>query len=87
MVEKLFNKIKQSIPEGYPAWDVSAVGAALQPNFVLDSFKTHMTVELQGSRTRGQGVVDKRKICDSSVEIVTKIDKELLRQMLYNSLL
>lgn len=87
MVEKFFKKVKQSMPEGYPAWDVLAVGAALQPNFICESFKTYMTVELQGSRTRGQGVIDKKKVCDNLVEIVTKVDQELLRQMLFKSVL
>ncbi|EDV22472.1 uncharacterized protein TRIADDRAFT_28476 [Trichoplax adhaerens] len=85
MTKNLLKKIKSGIPEGYPAWDVLAVATALQPNFIRDSFKTFMTVELHGSRTRGQAVIDRRMKCDYPVEVITKIDRELLREMLYKS--
>ncbi|EDV27651.1 Uncharacterized protein C17G8.02 [Trichoplax sp. H2] len=85
MMKNFLNKMKAEKREGYPAWDVLAVAAALQPNFIRDSFKNFMTVELHGSRTRGQGVIDRKTKCDYPVEIITKVDREMLRQMLYKS--
>ena len=68
--------------------DPLAMAVALEPTIIRQSKTRHMTVELHGTHTRGQTVIDHsgRLGQPANVEIVTDIDMQLLNALLKQAL-
>jgi purine nucleosidase len=68
--------------------DGLAVAAAIEPNIVTRAEKKHMSVELHGSQTRGQTVIDWFGITEQppNVEIIHEVDQERFIQLMENGL-
>ena len=72
----------------YYSCDPTCMVVALYPSAVLESKHVYCTVELKGELTRGQVVIDWRgKLKKSAnVELILKIDKEIIKTNLENML-
>ncbi len=74
--------------EGYLLPDALAMAVALEPSLISASLTRHVAVEMHGTHTRGQTVIDHigKLGKPANVEIVTAVDmarmEEMLREML-----
>ncbi|CAN9498237.1 unnamed protein product [Ophioblennius macclurei] len=73
---------------GFNSCDTYAIAAAIDDSIILDSEEVAVTVELEGTHTRGMMVLDhmghlKKK---NKVFIMKKVDKKKLEELLINSL-
>ncbi|MBN8634983.1 MAG: nucleoside hydrolase [Anaerolineae bacterium] len=75
-------------PQHYLLPDPLAMGVALEPGLIRHSKVRHMTVELHGTHTRGQTVIDHngRLKQSANVEIVTEIDMQVMNDLLRRAL-
>ena len=73
---------------GYIMCDEVLVAVALQPSLVTSSVTQYATVELNGSVSRGQMVVDWRGFLNKkpNVVIVTDINRAALKSLLLKAL-
>lgn len=74
-------------PPGFALADPLAMAVALEPELVQASESSFVTVELNGTHTRGQTVIDYRytKNIPTNVSIVTQVDKEGFYRLLQQS--
>ncbi|XP_070850093.1 inosine-uridine preferring nucleoside hydrolase-like [Chaetodon trifascialis] len=73
---------------GFISCDSYAVAAAIDDTFITESDKVAVTVELEGTYTRGMMVLDYMELLQKKhkVSIMKKVDLEKLKQMFMNSL-
>lgn len=62
--------------------DAIVAAAVLYPDIVIKSQKCHATVELHGTHTRGQVVLDHLQVKDPNVHLIEKVDTSVLKKML-----
>ena len=87
-MKKISSKIREYEGDGpFITADPFAVCAAIQPQIVLQEKLVHATVELQGSLTRGQMIVDWGGLLkkDCNVRLLEKIDLNLFMEMMLDS--
>ena len=70
------------------AADALAMAAALEPSLIIKKEIRHLTVELSGSATRGQTVVDWMGMggVEANAEIVMEMDKSGFIEFIANGL-
>ncbi|XP_037937927.1 inosine-uridine preferring nucleoside hydrolase-like [Teleopsis dalmanni] len=79
---QLMNYVESAIllPKGFVNWivcDAILVAAYLFPHLAIASSRQyHVTVELTGTHTRGQMVLDHLRLTESNAKIITQIDKK-----------
>ena len=63
--------------------DPLAMAVALEPGIVKGSMTRYVTVELQGTHSRGQTVIDHsgRLCCPPNVEIITEVDTQTIYEL------
>ena len=71
----------------YPCWDQLAMAAAILPEVVTEVREVYVTIETQGSLTRGQMVVDPRGKLGKSpnVKIIKEINNNLYKKCILNN--
>lgn len=73
------------LPRGYKCWnpcDALLVAVWLfEEKFVLQESTWHATVDLTGTHTRGQMVLDHLKQLDENVRIIELVDVEVFKQI------
>ena len=87
-MKKISSQIREYEGTGpFITCDPFALCAAIQPKIVLQEKVVHATVELQGSLTRGQMVVDWQGILkkDCNVRLLEKLDLKLFMEMMLHS--
>jgi purine nucleosidase len=87
--EKILSFIKDRLEQDILfAPDGLAVAAAVEPGIVKRSEKKYVSIELHGSQTRGQTVVDWFNITGKApnVEIIHEVDQECFIQLMENGL-
>lgn len=89
-MRKISTKIKEyeeKMNGEFISCDPFALCAALQPKFVQEETSVHATVELKEGLTRGQMVIDWRQMLQKpvNVRLITKMDLELFKEIMLNS--
>ncbi|XP_031345202.1 uncharacterized protein LOC116172187 isoform X2 [Photinus pyralis] len=82
MLERKFFKLRDI--EAWTPYDLFSVLLILYPEVVVRSAEYNVTVELHGRFTRGQMILDHLRNRTSNVNIVQRIDKERVMQILLN---
>lgn len=82
MAEKLITLTNINI---WDPCDAFVVAAFLNPSIIVASREMHVTVELFGTKTRGQIVVDHLGEEKPNARMITKLDEELFKEMLVNA--
>ncbi|PNF42065.1 hypothetical protein B7P43_G10998 [Cryptotermes secundus] len=84
---ELLNAVEKKVWEksSYTTWiscDAILAAAVLYPEIVIKSQKCHATVELHGTHTRGQVVLDHLQVKKPNVHIIEKVDTSALKKIL-----
>ncbi|XP_012262666.2 inosine-uridine preferring nucleoside hydrolase-like isoform X2 [Athalia rosae] len=66
----------------YRPCDAILAGIIVRPDMALKVVKCHVDIELNGSRTRGQVVIDHLACRDPNTDLVTKFDWEIFKELL-----
>lgn len=84
-----WSKANPTVFKGFYACDLLAMACLIDPELVLEKVKRYATVELNGSLTRGQLLVDWRNFTNKpqNVEFVTKVDLDRLARLYETNLL
>lgn len=61
--------------------DAILAAALLRPDIVMKSQKCHAAVELHGTHTRGQVVIDHLKVKNPNVHLIEEVDTSILKKM------
>ncbi|XP_059184167.1 inosine-uridine preferring nucleoside hydrolase-like [Centropristis striata] len=74
--------------KGFNSCDTYAVAAAIDASFITESEEVAVTVELDGTQTRGMMVLDYMELLNKTHKavIMKKVDLEKMKQMFMNSL-
>lgn len=84
---QMLTKVESALwlPRGYKCWnpcDALLVAVWLfEEKFVLQESTWHATVDLTGTHTRGQMVLDHLKQLDENVRIIELVDVEVFKQI------
>jgi inosine-uridine nucleoside N-ribohydrolase len=83
---ELLNAVEKKVWEksNYTTWiscDAILAAALLHPDIVIKSQKCHATIELHGTHTRGQVVLDHLQVKDPNVHLIEKVDTSILKKM------
>lgn len=62
--------------------DAIVAAVLLHPDIVIKSQKCHATVELHGTYTRGQVVIDHLKVKEPNIHLIENVDTSILKKML-----
>lgn len=84
---ELLNAVEKKVwgKSRYTTWiscDAMLAAAVLCPDIVIKSQKCHATIELHGTHTRGQVVLDHLQVKDPNVHLIEKVDTSVLKKML-----
>jgi len=83
----LLNTVEKKVWEKsrFTSWipcDAVLAATLLRPDIVMKSQKFHANVELHGTHTRGQVVIDHLKLKDPNVHLIEEVDTSVLMKML-----
>lgn len=83
----LINAIEKKVWENsnFTSWlpcDAIIAAVLLRADIIKKSRKCHVTVELHGSHTRGQVVLDHLQMKDPNVTLIEEVDSSLLKKLL-----
>lgn len=83
----LLNTVEKKVWEKsrFTSWipcDAILAATLLRPDIVMRSQKCHATVELHGTHTRGQVIIDHLKLKDPNVHLIEEVDTSVLKKML-----
>lgn len=84
---ELLNAVEKKVWEKshFTTWiscDAILAAVLLYPDIIIKSQKCHATVELHGTHTRGQVVLDHLQVKDPNVHLIEKVDTSVLKKML-----
>ncbi|XP_050099802.1 uncharacterized protein LOC126580015 [Anopheles aquasalis] len=80
----MLNEIERKVYRGRTSWmpcDAFLVAAFIRPDIIERSERFHVDIELHGTLTRGQMVLDHLQSVPENVRIVDKLDDEEFRQL------
>jgi inosine-uridine nucleoside N-ribohydrolase len=83
----LLNTVEKKVWEKsrFMSWipcDAILAATLLRPDIVMRSQKCHATVELHGTHTRGQVIIDHLKLKEPNVHLIEEVDTSVLKKML-----
>lgn len=83
----LLNTVEKKVWEKsrFMSWipcDAILAATFLRPDIVMRSQNCHATVELHGTHTRGQVIIDHLKLKEPNVHLIEEVDTSILKEML-----
>jgi len=83
----LLNTVEKKVWEKsrFTSWipcDAILAAILLRPDIVMRSRTCHATVELHGTHTRGQVIIDHLKLKEPNVHLIDEVDTSILKKML-----
>lgn len=83
-IEEAYQRMKKTCKiQYYVICDAILAAIVLRPEMVRNSSSRYVDVELNGSKTRGQVVIDHLQEQKANVNLIDDFDSEMLKELLY----